>query len=65
MTQPPVAGAAVADAVVEAAGPALPELDHVDAEPPATPERRARDVGAGEAGLGVGDEPVERRPGRR
>ena len=44
--------AAVAEAVVEAARAALPELGDVDDEAPATPERRAGHVDAGEPGIG-------------
>ena len=43
--------AAVADAVVEAARAALPELDLVDAEAPAAPEAGPRHVAAGELGV--------------
>ena len=58
-SQAPSAVAAVADAVVEAAGAALPELDLVDAEAPAAPEARARDVAALELGGDRGDPGVE------
>src|SRR4051812_44603131 len=55
LDDPAISCPAVAEAVVEAAGTTLPELDAVGDDAVAAPEGGAGDGGAGEAGGDLGD----------
>src|SRR5688500_5370190 len=59
LDHPGVAGAAVAEAVVEAVGAALPELDHLGGEAVAAPEVGQGELAVREAGGQLGDPPLQ------
>src|SRR5215218_11119571 len=59
---PAVAGAAVAEAVVETAGAALPELDDLVGQAVAAPEVGQGDLAVGRVGGQLGHPPLQDRP---
>ena len=62
LDRPPVLDASVAQPIMHPVGAALPELDHVRADPVAAPERWRGNVGAGESFLDLSDLLVELGP---